>query len=317
MTNDDFADEKTIIGDRSLLAMKELEDRSDQPYLRVLAGPLPGQLFRIGDGGDLGRGASVSFHLPDEQISRRHARIRTNGGVVVIQDLGSTNGTFVNGQRVAVQQLENGDTIRLGASIVLRFTLLSEIDGEIQKQMLESALRDGLTKAYNKRFFETRLEEEVAYSLRQEAKLALILFDLDFFKKVNDTYGHLAGDYLLSELALLVMNTIRREDIFARIGGEEFAILSRGLDLQQAAEFAERLRGIVADYAFNFEGTKIPLTTSLGVAAIPSGSIVSAQDFIAASDAALYGAKAKGRNRVEVASPANSPKASGTPSQKF
>lgn len=310
MTIDDFADEKTIIGDRSLLAVKELEESSDQPYLRVLAGPLPGQLFRIGDGGDLGRGASVSFHLPDEQISRRHARLRTNGDVVVIQDLDSTNGTFVNGRRIAVQQLENGDTIRLGASIVLRFTLLSEIDGELQKQILESALRDGLTKAYNKRFFETRLEEEVAFSLRQEAKLALILFDLDFFKNVNDTHGHLAGDYLLSELALLVMNTIRREDIFARIGGEEFAILARGLDLEQAAEFAERLRAIVAAHNFSFEGVKIPLTTSLGVAAIPSESITSPQDFIAASDGALYSAKAKGRNRVELATSANSLKSS-------
>lgn len=301
MTIDDFADEKTIIGDRSLLVVKDLEERSDQPYLRVLAGPLPGQLFRIGDGGDLGRGASVSFHLPDEQISRRHARIRTAGDAVILQDLDSTNGTFVNGKRVAVQQLQNGDTIRLGASIVLRFTLLNEIDGEIQEQMLESALRDGLTKAYNKRFFETRLAEEVAYSLRQEAKLALILFDLDFFKRVNDTYGHLAGDYLLSELALLVMNTIRREDLFARIGGEEFAILARGLDLRQAGEFAERLRTVVADHRFDFEGTRIPLTTSAGVAAIPSPPIASWQQFIAAADAALYRAKGKGRNRVELA----------------
>jgi two-component system, cell cycle response regulator len=301
MSGDDFADEKTVIGDRVVLALEGMDDRPEQAYLRVLTGPMPGQLFRVGDGGDLGRGTNVSFHIPDSQISRRHARLRAIGGEVVLQDLDSTNGTFVNGERVTTRRLRDGDTIRLGHTTALRFTWLSEIDGEIQEQMFESALRDGLTKAYNKRFFETRLEEEVAYAIRQDSRLALLYFDLDHFKPINDEHGHLAGDYVLAELSALVTETSRREDVFARIGGEEFAILSRGLTRQQAMDFGERIRRAIHEHAFEYEGVHIPVTSSVGVACIPDAGADSATTLVAAADAALYRAKTSGRNRVESA----------------
>lgn len=299
MSIDEFADEKTVIGDRMVLALEGAEESPHQAYLRVLAGPAPGQIFRVGDGGDLGRGESVSFHVPDSQISRRHARLRSIAGEVVLQDLGSTNGTFVNGERIESRRLRDGDTIGLGRTTTLRFTLLAEIDGEIQAQMFESALRDGLTKAYNKRFFETRLEEEVAYALRQDARLALLMLDLDHFKRVNDQYGHLAGDTVLTEFAGLVHTASRREDVFARVGGEEFAILARGLSAPQAFEFGERIVREVRAHAFVHEGARIPVSVSVGVAALPDPRLESAVALLSAADAALYRAKALGRDRAE------------------
>jgi two-component system, cell cycle response regulator len=297
--DEQFEDEKTVIGDRMLLAVEGTNEK--QAYLRVLTGPTPGQLFRVADGGALGRGTNVTFHIPDSQISRRHAHLFVDGDEFTVKDLDSTNGTYVNGERVVTRRLADGDTIRLGHTTALKLTLLSEIDGELQKQMFESALRDGLTKAYNKRFFETRLDEEVAYALRQDARLALLMFDLDHFKHVNDTYGHLAGDFVLAEIGTLVTATSRREDIFARIGGEEFAVIARGLTRAQALEFAERLRRAIHEHSFVHEGTVLPVTASLGVACVPDTPVNSATALSAAADAALYRAKTSGRNRVESA----------------
>jgi two-component system, cell cycle response regulator len=297
--DEQFEDEKTVIGDRMLLAIEGAEDK--QAYLRVLTGPTPGQLFRVGDGGALGRGTNVTFHIPDSQISRRHAHLFVDGDEFTVKDLESTNGTFVNGERVVSHRVTDGDTIRLGHTTALRLTLLSKVDGELQKQMFESALRDGLTKAYNKRFFETRLEEEVAYAVRQDARLALLMFDLDHFKRINDTYGHLAGDFVLAEIGTLVSVTSRREDIFARIGGEEFAIIARGLTRAQGMEFGERLRHAIHAHAFQYEGRVLPVTASLGVACIPDSGASSAAALTGAADAALYRAKTSGRNRVESA----------------
>ena len=301
MSGDDFADEKTMIGDRVLLALEGVEDRPEQPYLRVLIGPTTGELFRVGDGGGLGRDKSVSFHIPDSQISRRHAWLHSTEGGITLEDLDSTNGTFVNGERITRRVLQNGDTIRLGHTVALRITWLSEVDGELQKEMFDSALRDGLTKAFNKRFFETRLEEEVAYALRQGTDLAVLFLDLDHFKRINDTYGHLAGDHVLVELAALVSKTSRVEDIFARVGGEEFAILTRGLDSRQATEFGERLRLAIFEHEFVYEGVTLPVTSSVGVACVKSEGVDSPVALMAAADAALYRAKAAGRNRVECA----------------
>ncbi|NLY95705.1 MAG: GGDEF domain-containing protein [Myxococcales bacterium] len=299
MSGDDFADEKTIIGDLGHLKREAAEETSEQAYLRLLTGPHQGQLFRVGDGGDLGRGNDVSFRILDSQISRRHARLLRVGGEFVLHDLQSTNGTFVNGERIVMRALREGDLINLGQSTSLRLVTLKDEDVDIQAQMFENALRDALTKAYNRRFFETRLEEEVAYSIRQESRLALLYFDLDHFKSVNDTYGHLAGDFALAEFAALVQAERRREDVFARIGGEEFAILARGLDLEQGRDFADRIRRVIAAHDFRYEGRKLPITTSVGVACMPGPESASA--LVAAADAALYRAKGNGRNRVEVA----------------
>jgi len=159
-------------------------------------------------------------------------------------------------------------------------------------------LRDDLTKTFNKKYFTDRLESEFAFALRTKADLSLVAFDLDHFKQVNDTYGHPAGDQVLSEVAQAVAVLIRVEDVFARIGGEEFAVICRGADRAHGQSVAERIRQAVAAHRFVIDSQTVPVTISAGVASIPDARITDAQALIAAADQALYDAKHAGRNRV-------------------
>ena len=198
------------------------------------------------------RGGDASIMLTDTEISRSHARLSIKGSNVVVEDLGSTNGTFVNGQKVATRVLKDGDKIQVGTTTILKFTYHDQLDAQFQQKMLKAALHDGLTGAYNKKFFSERLESEMAFAQRHQSPLALVLFDLDHFKSLNDTYGHLAGDYVLKTLAGGIQESVRREDVFARYGGEEFVVLSRGIDLAAGVRFAERLRHWVEIYPFKY-----------------------------------------------------------------
>ena len=271
----------------------------DRAYLIVLAGSNVGEMYRLEEGETfLGRGQTATVKLNDDGISRRHARIFQAGGEVVIEDLKSANGTNVNGTPVEMQLLKDGDKIRLGSTTILKFTYNDHLDESFQQQMYEAALRDGLTKAFNKKYFLDRLETEIAYARRHAAHLSLLMFDVDHFKRVNDSHGHLAGDYVLAKLAKVASNTVRTEDIFARYGGEEFGVICRGVPLPSAGVLAERLRAVVETTTFDHEGTKLPITISIGVAGHPEVPIETASQLIAAADAALYEAKRGGRNRV-------------------
>src|SRR6185312_5151465 len=202
-----------------------------------------GEMYKItAESTVIGRGQQADIQVIDEGISRRHAEIMHVGGEIVIRDLGSTNGTYCNGDRISEHHLTDGDKIQVGSTTILKFTFHDSLDESFQRQMYESALRDGLTKIFNKKYFLDRLESEFAYAVRHKTPLSLVMFDIDHFKKINDTHGHLAGDYALAELANLVSQTIRQEDVFARYGGEEFAVICRGVDLVGAAAFGERIR---------------------------------------------------------------------------
>jgi len=278
------------------LKAKTLRDRA---YLIVLAGSNVGEMYRLEEGETfLGRGGNATVKLNDDGISRKHARIFQAGGEVVIEDLKSANGTNVNGTPVEMQQLKDGDKIRLGSTTILKFTYNDHLDESFQQQMYEAALRDGLTKAFNKKYFLDRLETEIAYALRHKAHLSLLMFDVDHFKRVNDSHGHLAGDYVLQKLAKVAMTTVRTEDVFARYGGEEFGVICRGVPLPSAGVLGERLRAVVETTLFDHEGTKLPITISVGVAGHPEVPIETANQLIAAADSALYEAKRGGRNRV-------------------
>jgi diguanylate cyclase (GGDEF)-like protein len=246
----------------------------------------------------MGRGSTANIKLSDDGISRRHARILVQGSKVVIEDLGSANGMFINGARVASAALKDGDQIQLGGTTILKFTYHDSLEEDFQRQMYDAALRDALTKAFNKKHFTDRLGTEVAYARRHNTPLALVMFDVDFFKKVNDTYGHLAGDYVLQRLAQITQHALRAEDMFARYGGEEFAVLCRGTNLEDASIIAERLRMQVEASEFVFENARIPVTISAGVAAFPNVAAGTPLDLVAAADEALYAAKRGGRNRV-------------------
>jgi diguanylate cyclase (GGDEF)-like protein len=259
-------------------------------------------MYRLDEGETfVGRGQNATIRLNDDGISRRHARLIQEQGSVKIEDLKSSNGTMVNGVAVTDQQLhalQDGDKIRLGSTTILKFTYNDHLDESFQQQMYDAALRDGLTKAYNRTYFLDRLETEVAYARRHHTSLSLLMFDVDHFKRVNDTYGHVAGDYVLAKLSTLALATVRAEDVFARYGGEEFAVLCRGVPLPSAGILGERLRQIIETTPFEHEGIRMPVTVSIGIAAYPELPIENAHQFIASADEALYEAKRSGRNRV-------------------
>jgi two-component system cell cycle response regulator len=275
--------------------------KRDRAYLVVLAGTSVGEMYKVeADKTVIGRGQKAQIRLLDDGISREHAQVVVEGTHIFLQDLGSTNGTFCNGLKVDKKELVDGDKILVGSTTILKFTYHDNLDEIFQKQMYESALRDGLTKAFNKKYFTDRLESEFTFSIRHVAPLALVLFDIDHFKKVNDTHGHQAGDHVLSEMSTLLTAALRAEDVFARYGGEEFAVICRGSDLGQAQIVGERMRKAVETHRFVYEGTHIPITISLGVAGLPNPAVKDASDLVNLADKALYQSKHGGRNRVTV-----------------
>ena len=274
----------------------------DRAYLIVLAGSAVGEMYKISKAETvIGRGSQADIQVIDEGISRRHASIRLQGGQVLAADLGSTNGTFLNGERITQHELSDGDKIQVGSTTILKFTFHDSLDESFQRQMYESALRDGLTKAFNKKYFLERLESEFAYALRHNTALSLIMFDIDHFKKVNDTQGHLAGDHALVALSAVVAQTIRKEDVFARYGGEEFAVICRGVDLAGANLFGERIRAKAEELKMEYGGQPLRITVSVGVSAVFDTSMRGIIDLIGSADDALYKAKRQGRNRVVTA----------------
>jgi two-component system cell cycle response regulator len=294
--NDDD-DEVTKIGRVDLLTVKA--PKRDRPYFIVLAGSNLGRMFRIeGDEVILGRATNATVRLEDDGISRNHARVVMRGEDLWIEDMGSQNGTFINGEKVSRQQLKDGDKIQVGATTILKFTYHDDLDDRFQQKMYDAALHDGLTKAFNKRHFLERLTVEVAYARRHKTPLTLIMLDVDHFKQVNDKHGHLAGDHVLIGLAAIVEKQLRTEDLFARYGGEEFAVLCRGASLGNASVLGERLRVQVEAAKFEHGGKVIPVTISLGIAAQSDKAADGATQLVADADAGLYDAKRGGRNRV-------------------
>jgi two-component system cell cycle response regulator len=246
----------------------------------------------------IGRGTTAHIRMMDEGISREHCHIQIEGDRMVLKDLGSTNGTFCQGARIDTHVLEDGDKILVGSSTVLKFTYHDSLDELFQRQMYESALRDDLTKTFNKKYFTDRLESEFAFATRTQTPLSLVVFDLDHFKMVNDTYGHPAGDEVLAGVAHIVSSLIRAEDVFARVGGEEFGLICRMTDKSQVLTVAERMRSAVAAHKFSHEGKSISVAISAGTASMPDTHIADAQALVAAADQAMYEAKRTGRNRV-------------------
>ncbi|MCC6521802.1 MAG: diguanylate cyclase [Polyangiaceae bacterium] len=278
----------------------ELTRRSqrDRAYLIVLAGVDVGKMFKLGEGQTtIGRSQKADIRLDDDSISRLHVKVTLAGTFVEVEDLQSSNGTMVNGERIAKHALKDGDKIRVGETTILKFTFHDRLDESFQQKMYNAALRDPLTRAYNKKYFLDSIATEVSYAKRHETPLSLIMFDLDHFKRVNDTYGHPAGDQVLIEIASVVQGMLRTEDVFARYGGEEFVVVLRGITLANAGLLAERLRAAVEVAPIVSDGKRLPVTVSVGVACFEPHQ-EDPRGLIAAADEALYAAKHAGRNRV-------------------
>lgn len=298
---DDFEQTKVHRLEDLLQAARKRETQS--PYLIVLTGKSVGRMFRLREGDTLvGRGSECDLLLDDDGVSRSHARfIRRPDGEVAVLDLGSTNGTWVESTRVDYHLLSDGDRIQIGAATILKYGYQDAVEEQFVSQLYESATRDGLTGVYNKRFFLERLHEEFAWHVRHNEPLSLILIDIDHFKRVNDTWGHPAGDYVLREVARYCRKQVRSEDIFARYGGEEFVCILRQTDVPAAAVLADRLRRKVEDLKLRFgtgpSAVDIPVTVSVGVAQT-TDAMESQDALVELADAYLYQAKQTGRNRV-------------------
>lgn len=268
----------------------------------LASGPDLGRVVAIppGDILSLGRGEDQKLRIEDAAVSSAHARLVAIAGEYMVVDNKSTNGTFVNDERVdGSTALKDGDRIRLGPNVLLRFSRVDEEEEAALRKIYEAALFDGLTKVFNRKHLEDRLDAEIAFAVRHDAELALVLFDVDHFKKINDTYGHPAGDAVLANTAQILMRGRRTEDLVGRYGGEEFVLVLRGTHVQGAAVLADRLRRAVEGSPVTFEGKSIAVTASGGVASLRCcGERRDKPTLIALADQRLYRAKQTGRNRI-------------------
>jgi two-component system, cell cycle response regulator len=268
--------------------------------LVVLAGEEgAGRVFRLEEGAHVvGRASDAEVRLEGPGISRHHARLVCHGdGTVELEDLGSRNGTWVRGERVARCRLRDGDKVQVGMSTLLKLSFQDTLELAFQETLYTSATRDGLTGAFNQKYFREALQREFSYCARHAVPLSLVMVDVDHFKRINDTHGHLAGDGVLARLGGLFRELTRSEDVLARVGGEEFAFLLRDCRHAPAFAFAERVCRLVHDTPFGTCGTRLSVSVSLGVATL-GPTHATPEALVACADHALYEAKARGRNQV-------------------
>lgn len=244
----------------------------------------------------VGRSHEADLVIAHRSVSREHCRIWLDGDGFRIRDLGATNPTRLNDVPVGEAALADGDHIVVGESM-LKFIGQTSVEAHYHEEVHQLATYDALTDLYNRRHFMDVMDREIARALRHGRELALCIIDVDLFKPVNDTFGHIAGDEVLRRIAAELRQHVRREDVAARIGGEEFAVLLPEGTAEDAIAFAERLREAIAATIFSPGGTPRQITVSVGVAPLRPPD-TSRSQLLAAADAALYRAKHEGRNRV-------------------
>lgn len=247
----------------------------------------------------IGRDLDADIPVDDESVSRRHCRLMYLDGAWFIEDLRSTNGTYVAGSPITRTPLRDGDLIKIGSTI-FKFLSTSNVEAAYYEEIYRMAIFDGLTQIHNRRYFEEFTDREISRCRRHERALSLVLFDVDKFKQINDRFGHLSGDYVLRTMAGIIARRIRREELFARYAGDEFVIVLPETNSDDAQRFAEVVRRMVDEHDFRFDGRALPVSISVGVATFAPEMSTPAH-LVAAADAALYRAKAEGRNRVALA----------------
>lgn len=279
---------------------------SRRPALLVQRGPTIGDWHLFADATSdiiVGRGDSATFQLRDASVSREHAAfgVPLDGGVTV-EDLGSTNGTRVNNKHIeTTTALEDGDLVRVG-DVVLRFRLMDSADVAFQRDIstqVHNARKDAITGLFSRRYLDEQLPQLVKGHRRNNQPISLLMLDLDYFKQVNDNYGHLAGDTVLAMVAKAVQGAIRTADSAVRYGGEEFCVVLPGTRLQEARIVAERVREAIEAIDFSATHPELRVTGSLGVATLSGEEGI--REWLQRADIALFTAKHDGRNRVEVA----------------
>jgi diguanylate cyclase (GGDEF)-like protein len=295
----DFPEERTAVLQVADLLAPQPESQRDRHILVQVKGGSLGQVIAL-QGGELviGRVRGVDVFIPDAGVSRRHARVFFEAERYVVEDLGSANGTFVHGERVARKVLDDGDIIQIAPSVAFRYSITDADQQGVLQHLYEASVRDALTGAYNREYFDTRLASELSYSRRHAAEMSLVMLDIDHFKRINDTFGHLAGDAVLVRTVEAVRGMLRIEDVFCRYGGEEFIIILRTTNLEAARQVAERVRRSIEAMVIDYEGHILHITVSLGCASLADCPPDGPADLVAVVDRRLYAAKHGGRNRV-------------------
>ncbi|NDD28562.1 MAG: GGDEF domain-containing protein [Proteobacteria bacterium] len=279
------------------------QSRERLPCLLMVSGERTGELIPLEAAETVaGRGSRADIHLDFDSVSRLHARfVRHPNGQIDLVDLGSTNGTYVDGAPIERVTLKDGDTIGLGDVEAFRFGRYAENEKNLQHQLYLAATRDGLTDVLNRRHFMLRLRQEFQLALRTGDPLCVSMIDIDYFKQVNDRHGHATGDRVLRGVAGRIRKQLRSYDLVGRYGGEEFSLVLRHTDPEQALQVVDRVRLSVAqeplDAPTDAEG-RVEVTISVGLASLDVNHIHTPEALLELADQALYLAKQSGRNRV-------------------
>lgn len=305
MSSDDFTEKTTIVtGDT--IGSQFRKANSAPPSLVVLIGPtalIGKQFFLEKKEYIIGRTPECDIYVDDRSVSRNHLKIVVEPSGVVLMDLGSANKTVVKETQLQPNlpfQLQNNDQIKCG-NVIFKYYEKGNFEAYANQAILEKSMKDALTGAYSKAALLDKGPEVMRRAQTQNESLTILVFDIDHFKSVNDKYGHPGGDYVLKELGRLIINkVVRSEDFFARYGGEEFVLILLNSDKVIGLEVAERLRANVQSHIFNFNGTLIPITISVGVAERQAGE-PDWEHLFKRGDDALYKSKQSGRNRVTLA----------------
>jgi len=278
-------------------------------FLVVLSGPHFGQILELAADRELvlGTAQDADLRFLGDGVAPRHVALLLSGSELRLSDLESPAGTFVGGARVSASVLHEGERFQLGPHTVLKFVGSGDAEGAYHRALAQGALNEPLTGLYNRRYFLERLRSELAASLRHGRALSLLLLDVDRLHDVNGARGLLGGDEALKMVAHVLLGAVRREDVVARVGGEEFAVLARETGLSGARALAERVRKAVERSRSSLQGAEIAVTVSVGVTVstgVTQFEPGRTEDLmLAAAERSLLRAKQNGRNTV-VAAPA-------------
>jgi len=294
-------DDETVVITQKV-NLNELRNSVLEPYLIHVSGKDAGLAHKLTETSHtikIGRDPTADVVLDDTHVSRIHAEIEIKGTEeILLRDLNSTNGVFINGVKITERLLRDGDKILVGTRSYFKFCFQDSVDQNYQQNLFRAANIDNLTQCYNKKYFLDILNKEFSYTKRKSQPVSLLMVDIDYFKKINDTYGHMVGDTVLKSVGAFFLKNLRLENFACRYGGEEFAIILRNTPADEALRVAERLRLGIQQGHIKTKDKTINITISVGIATFTGNNFVTAEDFIHLADKHLYTAKSEGRNRT-------------------
>lgn len=301
--NDDT--EQTLQFDESKMAelLRKAKRHQKKACFLILGGLDVGSIIHIDKSAMvIGRAEDCDLVLRDYNVSRRHVEVRRKGAShVLIKDLGSTNGTFLDGESIHEATLSEGEKVLLGRQTVLKFVLLDELEEAYQKQLFESSTKDALTGIFNRKYLKQKIVTDISLANRYSIPLSLLMLDIDHFKQFNDSYGHATGDRVLTQVARVIAESLRTNDLVARYGGEEFVVLAPGVDLEGGKVLGERIREVIESLSLTSADDSVSdlrITISIGSASVAGSVDVDEEKLMSEADKNLYKAKERGRNTV-------------------